>query len=197
MSDPVSPSTATLLEEARSAARSLARSSGVERQAALRCILDELSEARSGILLANSEDVSAARTAGMSGALMDRLILTEPRFEAMLQSVQEVIALPDPLGEERKPVMRPNGLRVFRRRVPLGVLAIIYEARPNVTIEAAALALKSGNAIVLRGGREARRSNAALVQAVQSGLQRAALPGECVQRLDDDSRERVKELLEA
>ena len=109
--------------------------------------------------------------------------------------MREVASLPDPLSEVRQLGSRPNGLLVAKRRVPLGVLAVIYEARPNVTVEAAALAVKSGNAIVLRGGREAARSNAALVAAIQSGLQRSELPGDCAQFVEDPSRERVRELL--
>jgi glutamate-5-semialdehyde dehydrogenase len=189
--------TAALLEQARSSARTLARTSHAGRQEALQGIWEALGEEKAAILSANAEDAAAASQAGISEALLDRLILNESRFEGMLRALREVISLPDPLAEMRKMGTRPNGLEVFRRRVPLGVLAIVYEARPNVTIEAASLALKSGNAIVLRGGREASRSNAALVRAAQNGLQRAGLPRECIQRVEDDSRERVKELLQA
>jgi glutamate-5-semialdehyde dehydrogenase len=147
------------------------------------------------VLAANEKDVASARAAGISSALLDRLLLEPLRIRKIIQSLREVIALADPLSEVRELGVRPNGLRVAKRRVPLGVLAVIYEARPNVTVEAASLAIKSGNAIILRGGREAIHSNAALVAAIRSGLYRANLPPDCVQFVDDPSRERVAELL--
>ncbi len=186
-----------MLDRARSAARALAGSTENVRREALEGISNALGAQKAEILSANAKDVASASKDGISGALLDRLILNEPRFEAMVRALRELISLPDPLSERRRIGNRPNGLEVFRRRVPLGVLAIVYEARPNVTIEAASLALKSGNAIVLRGGREASRSNAALVRAAQEGLMRAGLPKDCVQRVEDDSRKHVKELLQA
>ena len=188
---------AAMLDRARSAARALAGSTENVRREALEGISNALVAQKAEILSANAKDVESASNDGISGALLDRLILNESRFEAMVRALRELISLPDPLSEIRKIGNRPNGLEVFRRRVPLGVLAIVYEARPNVTIEAASLALKSGNAIVLRGGREASRSNAALVRAAQEGLIRAGLPKDCVQRVEDDSRKHVKELLQA
>jgi glutamate-5-semialdehyde dehydrogenase len=186
-----------MLDRARSAARALAGSTENVRREALEGISNALRAQKAEILSANAKDVASASKDGISGALLDRLVLNEPRFEAMVRALRELIALPDPLSEVRRMGSRPNGLEVFRRRVPLGVLAIVYEARPNVTIEAASLALKSGNAIVLRGGREASRSNAALVRAAQEGLMRAGLPKDSVQRVEDDSRKHVKELLQA
>ena len=186
-----------VLEGARTASRTLAASGELLRRQALEAIEDVLRAERAKVLAANAEDMAAASREGISGALLDRLLLNETRFETMLKGLREVAALPDPLSETRKVGTRPNGLEVFRRRVPLGVLAIVYEARPNVTIEAASLALKSGNAIVLRGGREAGHSNAALVKAAQRGLSQAGLPTGCVQRLESDSRESVKQLLQA
>lgn len=186
-----------MLDRARLAARALAGSTEKMRRQALEGISRALAEQKAEVLSANAKDVASASKDGLAGALLDRLILNEARFEAMISALRDLISLPDPLSEVRKIGNRPNGLEVFRRRVPLGVLAIIYEARPNVTIEAASLALKSGNAIVLRGGREANRSNAALVRAVQQALVQAGLPKDCVQRVQDDSRKHVKELLQA
>ena len=186
---------ANLLADARRSARSLCRAGEESRNAALDSIGRALTEARAAILEANAEDVSTARRAGISDALIDRLMLDDRRMRAVLDSVREVRALPDPLSEVRHVGERPNGLRVAKRRVPLGVLAVIYEARPNVTVEAAALAIKSGNAVVLRGGREALRSNGALVRSIRSGLEHASLPPDCVQLIEDPSRARVSELL--
>jgi len=186
-----------VLERARAASKALAASGELLRRRALEAIEDALHAERTKVLSANAEDMAAASGEGISGALLDRLLLDETRFEAMLRGLREVAALPDPLSEIRKVGTRPNGLEVFRRRFPLGVLAIVYEARPNVTIEAASLALKSGNAIILRGGREASRTNAALVKAAQRGLSQALLPTGCAQLLESDSRESVKQLLQA
>jgi len=186
---------ANLLADARRSARSLCRAGEESRNAALDSIGRALTEARAAILEANAEDVSTARRAGISDALIDRLMLDDRRMRAVLDSVREVRALPDPLSEVRHVGERPNGLRVAKRRVPLGVLAVIYEARPNVTVEAAALAIKSGNAVVLRGGREAIRSNGALVRSIRTGLEHASLPPDCVQLIEDPSRARVSELL--
>lgn len=168
-----------------------------QRNRALEAIAQTLQAKRESILRANGEDVSRARQAGLSPALIDRLTLNEQRFDALVRAVHEVAALPDPLGEVVDMGTRPNGLRVARMRIPLGVLAVIYEARPNVTVEAATLAIKSGNAIVLRGGREALQSNHALATAVQQGLSKAGLPSDAVQFVRDPSRERVIELLGA
>jgi len=186
---------ANLLADARRSARSLSSAGEESRNAALDSIGRALTEARAAILEANVEDVSTARGAGISDALIDRLMLDDRRMGAVLDSVREVRALPDPLSEVRHVGERPNGLRVDKRRVPLGVLAVIYEARPNVTVEAAALAIKSGNAVVLRGGREALRSNGVLVRSIRSGLEHASLPPDCVQLIEDPSRARVSELL--
>jgi glutamate-5-semialdehyde dehydrogenase len=184
-----------LLSDARDSARALSRSGGASRNAALEAIARALDESRASILAANAEDLAAARRAGISEALVDRLGIDRGRFQGIIDSVREVIALSDPLSEMRELGERPNGLRVLKRRVPLGVLAVIYESRPNVTVEAASLAIKSGNAVILRGGREALRSNAALVSAIRSGIERANLPANVVQFIEDPSRDRVVELL--
>src|SRR5215470_936922 len=188
-------STSALLIDARSAARFLFRADEASRNRALESIGRAVSEASASVLAANAMDLTAARESGISPALLDRLMLDAGRLQKIADSLRQVIALPDPLSEIRDVGERPNGLRVAKRRVPLGVLAVIYEARPNVTAEAAALAIKSGNAVVLRGGREALRSNAALVRSIRSGLERSSLPADCVQLIEDPSRERVSELL--
>lgn len=187
----------SLLTRSRESTRSLSLSSLAQRNAALEAVAREIEARGSDILKANRLDQEAAQRAGMSTPLLDRLILDETRLRKMLQSLREVIELPDPLGTSRELGTRPNGLRIQRRRIPLGVLAIIYEARPNVTVEASSLAIKSGNAIVLRGGKEALLSNHALSAAVRSGLEKSGLPIDCVQLIEDTDRERVTELLGA
>jgi glutamate-5-semialdehyde dehydrogenase len=184
-----------LLSDARDSARALSRSGGASRNAALEAIARALDESRASIFAANAEDLAAARRAGISEALVDRLGIDRGRFQGIIDSVRNVFTLSDPLSEMRELGERPNGLRVLKRRVPLGVLAVIYESRPNVTVEAASLAIKSGNAVILRGGREALRSNAALVSAIRSGLERANLPANVVQFIEDPSRDRAVELL--
>src|SRR5499427_2799878 len=188
-------STSALLLDARSAARFLVSADEASRNRALESIGRAVSEASAPVLAANAIDLAAARESGISAALLDRLMLDAGRLQKIADSLREVRALPDPLSEERYVGERPNGLRVAKRRVPLGVLAVIYEARPNVTVEAAALAIKSGNAVVLRGGREALGSNSALVRSIRGGLERSGLPQDCVQIIEDPSRERVSELL--
>jgi glutamate-5-semialdehyde dehydrogenase len=186
---------ADLLSDARSAARVLSSTSEAARNGALESIRRALLQSSASALAANSQDLVAARAAGISPALLDRLMLDPGRIQQIIDSLREVIALPDPLSEMREIGERPNGLRVAKRRVPLGVLAVIYEARPNVTVEAASLAIKSGNSVILRGGREALRSNAALVLAIRAGIERANLPADSVQLVEDPSRNRVEELL--
>jgi len=188
-------STSALLVDARSAARFLFRADEATRNRTLESIGQAVTGSSASVLAANAMDLAAARGSGISAALLDRLMLDTGRLQKIADSLREVIALPDPLSEIRDIGERPNGLRVAKRRVPLGVLAVIYEARPNVTVEAASLAIKSGNAIILRGGREALHSNAALVFAIRDGLQRASMPADCVQFVEDPSRQRVVELL--
>jgi glutamate-5-semialdehyde dehydrogenase len=185
------------LSRTRAASRALLAADGARRDAALAAIESALGSHRDAVLRANGRDVEASRAAGMAPAMLDRLTLDAKRYDAIIAAVREVRALPDPLGEEREPWVRPNGLRVTKRRIPLGVIAVVYEARPNVTVEAATLAIKSGNAMVLRGGKEALGSNRALAAAVRAGLESAGLPPDAVTFVDDPSRERVVELLGA
>jgi glutamate-5-semialdehyde dehydrogenase len=186
-----------MLERARVARRSLARSSAAQRATALSAIAEEIDRQASAILAANERDMAAARALAISGAMLDRLQLNEARVRAVAESVRAVRALPDPLGEERVLGTRPNGLKVAKRRVPLGVVAVVYEARPNVTVECAALCIKSGNALVLRGGREAIESNRALAEAVRRGLEAAGLASDGVQLVSEPDRAHVEALLGA
>ena len=160
----------------RAAARILARQSTAARNDALQKMADALREHRHQILKANQIDVDAARDAQMEAAFVDRLVLDDRRLEAMAQAIEEIVALDDPIGGDDEMWTRPNGLQVARRRIPLGVIGIIYESRPNVTSDAAALCLKSGNGVLLKGGSDAFRSNRAIAQALRQGLTQSALP---------------------
>ncbi|KAF1015758.1 MAG: Gamma-glutamyl phosphate reductase [Stenotrophomonas maltophilia] len=148
------------------------------------------------ILAANARDLAAARDKGIGTAMLDRLALDPGRLLAMADAVREVAALPDPVGQVTCDDVRPNGIRVQKVRVPLGVIAMIYEARPNVTAEAAALCLKAGNAVVLRGGSEAIHSNTAIAQALATALQANGVPAAAVTVLTDLRREAMLELLQ-
>ncbi|HVC29661.1 MAG TPA: glutamate-5-semialdehyde dehydrogenase [Steroidobacteraceae bacterium] len=147
------------------------------------------------ILEANARDMAAARAAGLTGALLERLALDEARVEAMARSIEAVAALPDPVGTTAVEWQRPNGLRIQRVRVPLGVIGIIYESRPNVTADAGALCLKSGNAVILRGGSESRHSNVAIHACLVEGLSAAELPAECIQLVPTTDRAAVGYML--
>lgn len=180
---------------ARHAARALAVAGTARKNAALEAAARTI-EARQGeILAANAADLEAAMAAGLRPALLDRLALDEGRIAGIVEGVRQVAALPDPIGAVTKMDTRPNGLTIGKRRVPLGVIGIIYEARPNVTVDAAALCLKSGNAVILRGGKEAFRSNQAFVSVMRSALETAGLPGDCVALVEDTSRKSANELM--
>ena len=185
-----------ICRRARKAARKLAPESRAKKDAALAAIAKML-EARSvAIVAANAEDLAAAREKGTKGALLDRLMLDEARVRAMAKAVREIAALPDPVGEVVSRDTRPSGIRIARVRVPLGVIAMIYEARPNVTVEASALTLKAGNAVVLRGGSEAQRSNAALAEAIAAALSETGLPTDAVQVVPFTDRDGVRALVQ-
>jgi glutamate-5-semialdehyde dehydrogenase len=188
-------SIAELGVRARRAARALAPLPRARKDAALRALAQGIARDRATIFAANAEDVSAAKAKALSDALVDRLVLDEKRLAGVVQSVQEIAELADPVGEVIAKTQRPNGLEVRRVRVPIGVIAMIYEARPNVTAEASALAIKSGNAIVLRGGSEALRSNIALAAVATGALAEAGLPTDAVQLLPSVEREAIKVLL--
>jgi glutamate-5-semialdehyde dehydrogenase len=147
------------------------------------------------IIEANARDMSAARAAALTAALLDRLALDESRVESIARGIEEVMALPDPIGTTAAEWQRPNGLRIQRVRVPLGVIGIIYESRPNVTADAGALCLKSGNAVILRGGTESRHSNAAIHSCLAEGLTAAGLPADCIQLVPTTDRAAVGHML--
>ena len=180
---------------AKAAARALATAGTVEKNEALEAIARTLTERQDEWLAANAEDVAAAREAGMRPALLDRLNLTPERVAGIVAGVRQVAALPDPIGQVTKMETRPNGLIIGRKRVPLGVIAIIFEARPNVTVDAAALCLKSGNACILRGGKEAIRSNRCAAALMRDALVSAGLPSDCISLVQDTSRETANELM--
>ena len=188
--------TLQILQEAQPARRALLRSSSKQKDAALHAMADRLWAGRGRILAANALDLDAAR--GKIGEVMlDRLALTEERIAAMAEGVRQVAGLPDPVGRTLRTVERPNGMVIRRVSVPMGVVAIIYESRPNVTSDAAALALKSGNVCVLRGGKEAFRSANAIVEALREGLAQAGLPREAVSLVQDTTRQSANELMRA
>lgn len=185
----------TVGRQARAASRRLAGATTAEKNAALLHIAAAIRRDKAALVAANQEDLAAARTAGLDTALLDRLTLSEKGVDSMAEGVEQVATLADPIGEMTDIKYRPSGIQVGKMRVPLGVIGIIYEARPNVTADAAALCLKSGNAAILRGGSEAIRSNRAIAALVQEGLQAAGLPAECVQVIDTTDRAAVGELI--
>ena len=181
-------------QAARAAARSIAKAPATQRKSALLAIADAIDAQRAAILSANAVDVAAAAKT-LSAAMIDRLTLNESRVAGLSRAVREIAEQPDVLGRVDKTETRPNGLEVQRVRIPLGVVAMIYEARPNVTTDAAALCLKAGNACILRGGREALESNRALLRAVQAGLAAAKLPPDAVQLVPVMEREAIADLV--
>ncbi|MBI3010026.1 MAG: glutamate-5-semialdehyde dehydrogenase [Candidatus Omnitrophica bacterium] len=183
------------VKKAKAASRLLALASRSQKDAALSAMANQLRQSRAGILHANAEDVKAARQGRLSEALIDRLTLTEKRFEEMIHSVEEVAKLADPIGEVIQSRKRPNGLEIRKVRVPLGVIGIIYESRPNVTSDCAALCLKSGNAVILRGGAESFRSNEAIALALRQGIRATQLPEDIVTTVPTDERAAIDILL--
>ena len=182
--------------EAKEAARRLATAPTSEKDAALRAVAEALRDGRREILQHNAADVAAAKQEGLSAALIDRLTLTEARLEEMIASVEAVVALADPVGEVVRSWTRPNGLQIRKVRVPLGVIGIIYESRPNVTSDCAALCLKSGNAVLLRGGAESFRSNQAIANAIRPALAAAGLPEAAVSTIPTADRAGVDVMLQ-
>jgi len=182
-------------EAARSAARIVARTDAAQRTRALAAIAEAIDRHRPAILAANARDLAAARDTGTSAALLDRLMLDDRRVLGLACAVREIADAPDILGRVDRTETRPNGLEIQRVRIPLGVIAMIYEARPNVTTDAAALCLKAGNACILRGGREALDSNRALLAAVHDGLAAAGLPTATAQLVPITDREAIADLV--
>ncbi|EGR1073820.1 glutamate-5-semialdehyde dehydrogenase [Vibrio cholerae] len=180
---------------AKAASFQLATASTAQKNQALVIMADQLEAQSASILAANAKDIALGREAGLSDAMLDRLLLNESRLQAIANDVRNVIKLNDPVGSEIDSRVLENGMSLARRRVPLGVVGVIYEARPNVTIDIAALCLKTGNAAILRGGKETFFSNMELVKVIQSALDKAGLPAASVQYIEKPDRELVTQLL--
>jgi len=181
---------------ARTAARVLARLPSDQKNAALGAMADEIVARTKPILLANEKDLAAARANALAGAMIDRLTLSPQRIAAMAEGIRQVAALPDPVGEVIREWTRPNGIRISKVRVPIGVIGIIYESRPNVTSDAAVLCTKTGNATILRGGSESIHSNVAIAEALQRGCAKAGLPPESILLIPQTDREAVRHMAE-
>ena len=188
-----------MLEEygkrAKAAARALACATTEEKNDALLKIAAAIEENAPAILTANADDLTNGRASGLSDALLDRLALNEARIAGIADSLRQVAQLPDPVGRVLEETTRPNGLRLRKIAVPIGVIAVIYEARPNVTADSAGLCLKSGNAVLLRGGKEAIHSNIALAQVMRAALERTAIPADAIQLVTDTTHESAQALM--
>ena len=182
-------------QSARAASRQLAVLTAARKNAALLAIADALEAQTGGVLAANAPDIAAGRAKGLSEAMLDRLLLNEKRIAGLAADTRRVAALPDPVGAEYDGRVLPNGMRLCKRRIPIGVIGVIYEARPNVTIDIATLCLKTGNAAILRGGSETLHSNLALTVVIQEALANAGLPAAAVQSITDPDRSLVTGLL--
>lgn len=182
--------------QCRDAAQSIAQLSSDAKNTLLRAMADALEADREAILAANARDMEAAAAKGITGAMLDRLKLDDKRLAGIASAVREVADLPDPVGQVTREEIRPNGIRIRRVRVPLGVVAMIYEARPNVTADAAALCLKAGNGVILRGGSEAIHSNTAIAAALRGALRAQGLPEAALTLVEDLRRETMVELLQ-
>jgi len=182
-------------KNAKVAGRQLAVLSTAQKNEALLAIAAELEQQMGLVLGQNALDIAAGREKGLSAAILDRLLLNEQRVAGLVADTRRIVDLPDPVGEEMMGRVLPNGLRLSKRRIPIGVLGVIYEARPNVTIDIATLSLKTGNAVILRGGSETLHSNLALVNVIQAALEKVGLPQAAVQYIDNPDRALVRELL--
>ncbi len=182
-------------KRARLASRGLARLSTTQKNTALHHLADALIADQKEILTANMSDIESAKAAGLSAAMIDRLMLNEARLADIAHNVRLVADLPDPVGEIFEESTQPNGLHIRKQRVPLGVIGVIYEARPNVTVDVASIALKSGNAVILRGGSETLNSNRAMIASLQKALAASDIPADAVQFIDSPDRALVLELL--
>ena len=181
--------------KARAAFRETANTATAIKNQALRTLAAQLEQSHQAVREANNADIEIARTSGMSDALIDRLTLTEKRLDDLSRDLRSLAELPDPVGEHFDETILPNGLKLRKQRVPLGVIGVIYESRPNVTVDVAGLAIKTGNAAIMRGGKETIRSNRALVELVQKALIQCALPAAAVQFIENPDRNLVLELL--
>lgn len=183
-------------DQALAASRKMVNLSTRKKNAILAAMADALDQQRGPIQEANSQDLDQAKAAGLSSAMLDRLTLTDARIDNMVKGIRDVALLPDPVGKKIWKRTRPNGLVIEKRRVPLGVVAIIFESRPNVTADAAVLCIKTSNAVILRGGKEAIHSNLAIAAALQQGGESAGLPKNAVQLIATTDREAVRELVQ-
>lgn len=181
--------------QAKSAARILSAADTNTKNKALEAVAAAVLQKAPDILSANDSDMAAARERGMNDTMLDRLQLTWERLEGVAQGIRDIAALPDPVGRILSDEVRPNGLRLVKTAVPIGVIAVIYEARPNVTADSAALCLKSGNAVILRGGKEAIRSNIALADAMRGALAKAGLPADCIQLVTNTTHDSANALM--
>lgn len=182
-------------KQTKNASRQLMSVSTEQKNQFLTLLAEQLWQNRSTILAANQEDILAAQAKNLSAALIDRLMLNETRIQGMMADIRQLIDLPDPVAQILEHKVLPNGLKARRERVPLGVIAVIYEARPNVTIDISALALKAGNAVILRGGKETRLTNLALVMVIKQALKTLSLPEQAVMFIDDPDRRYVNDLV--
>ena len=182
-------------QQAKQASYALASLTGAEKRALLSQIASSLEANRATIIEANMRDVAMARDNGLNEAMIDRLLLNDERLSCVIADIDNVINLADPVGTELESQLLDNGLRLSRRRVPLGVIGVIYEARPNVTVDIAVLALKTGNAVILRGGKETLQSNLALSAAIRDALTQQGLPADAVQLIQSADRALVSGLL--
>lgn len=185
----------TLGCRAKEASRAAAKLTTVEKNRGLEFVAEELCLRKEELLSENEKDMEAAREQGMSEALQDRLRLTQARIEAMAEGLRQIAGLSDPIGEVLSMKNRPNGLRIGKKRVPLGVVGIIYESRPNVTADAFGLCFKTGNAVILRGGSDAINSNKAIVQVIKAGLRKARLSQDLILLVEDTSRAVATEMM--
>lgn len=179
----------------RSTARKLSQISTQQKNEFLVLLAEQLKNNAESILAANQADIKLAQSAGLTEAMIDRLLLTQKRLDSMAKDLEDLILMPDPVGEIIETKILTSGIKASRIRVPLGVMAVIYEARPNVTVDISALGIKSGNAVILRGGKETLGSNKALVQVIQNCLESAGIPVDAVQFIDDPDREMVNQLV--
>jgi len=183
-------------QQAKLASHKLAHVSTAQKNAALEKIAFQIEKETSEILAANAADHAEARASGLSDAMLDRLLLNDKRMQTIVADLRSVISLPDPVGEHFDEQIMTNGLKMHKQRVPMGVLGVIYESRPNVTVDVAGLALKSGNCVIMRGGKETLRSNIAFIGAIQRSLQGSGIPAEAIQLVADTDRGLVLELLQ-
>ncbi|MGE7055037.1 aldehyde dehydrogenase family protein, partial [Paenibacillus glucanolyticus] len=180
---------------AKNAALRIGRLNTEEKNQALLIMADALIRQTADIIEANAEDLRRGKELGTSASLLDRLALNESRIEGIAEGLRQIVELPDPIGDTLESIDRPNGLSIVKKRVPIGVIGIIYEARPNVTVDAAGLCLKTGNAVVLRGGSSALSSNRKMIEVLHEAMERTALPKEALQLIEDPNRSSVDEML--